>query len=69
MMQNPKETSVSTIKRCQVCSRVFRTKEGLKGHLQFRHGPGDHDWPGLPSMYMELTDKLDLILDHVKPKK
>jgi len=59
---------IPMIPKCKICSKIFRTKAGLEDHLQFRHQPGEQYWPGLPSMYRELMDKLDLILEHLKAR-
>jgi len=62
------EVGVAPILKCKICSKVFRTKGGLEDHLQWRHVPGEQSWPGLPSMYRELMDKLDLILEHLQAR-
>jgi hypothetical protein len=38
----PKLSQNSLEKRfvCQTCGRSFRTRQGLSGHMQFRHSPG-----------------------------
>jgi len=62
------EIRVPTIPECKICSKVFRTKGGLESHFQLRHEVGNQSWPGLPLMYRELMDKLDLILDQLKAR-
>jgi len=62
------EIRVPTIPECKICSKVFRTKGALESHFQLRHEAGNQSWPGLPLMYRELMDKLDLILDQLKAR-
>ena len=62
------EIGIPSIPVCVVCSKRFRTEGGLESHLQWRHLPGEASWPGLPSMYRELMDKLDLIIEHLKAR-
>ena len=59
---------IPTIPECKICSKGFRTKGGLETHFQLRHEAGNQSWPGLPLMYRELMDKLDLILEHLKAR-
>ena len=61
-MPKLKEDSLKKRYTCQYCGKSFPTKQGLSGHIQFKHQKKWIKEPDLPSL-LEIAPKLKYVED------